>query len=197
VSTPTEPTPPENVPSYAPPPSGQPQAYGQAPSGQPQPYGQPSPSGAPTSYGVPYTPAGWNGPPLASWIQRVGAALLDALIFLGFVVVGAILGAILSNASSALGGLFVAVGYLAGIGFAIWQLVVQGRTGQTIGKRVVGIRVLRERDGHVIGAGLSIGRAILHVVDQLPCYLGYLWPLWDAKKQTFTDKIVQTVVIKA
>ena len=49
----------------------------------------------------------------------------------------------------------------------------------------------------MIGAGLSIGRAILHVVDQLPCYLGYLWPLWDAKKQTFTDKIVQTVVIKA
>jgi hypothetical protein len=26
-------------------------------------------------------------------------------------------------------------------------------------------------------------------------YLGYLWPLWDAKRQTFADKICSTVVL--
>ncbi len=28
------------------------------------------------------------------------------------------------------------------------------------------------------------------------CYLGYLWPLWDKKKQTFADKIFGTYSIK-
>jgi hypothetical protein len=26
-------------------------------------------------------------------------------------------------------------------------------------------------------------------------YLGYLWPLWDAKRQTFADEICSTVVL--
>ena len=46
------------------------------------------------------------------------------------------------------------------------------------------------------GVWLSIGRGILHIiVDALPCYLGFLWPLWDQKRQTFADKIVNTVVV--
>jgi hypothetical protein len=49
----------------------------------------------------------------------------------------------------------------------------------------------------VVGAGLSIGRYFVHVLDALPCYVGYLWPLVDEKKQTFADKILKTVVIKA
>jgi uncharacterized RDD family membrane protein YckC len=28
-------------------------------------------------------------------------------------------------------------------------------------------------------------------------YLGYLWPLWDPRKQTFADKIVGSVVVRA
>ena len=27
------------------------------------------------------------------------------------------------------------------------------------------------------------------------CYLGWLWPLWDRRNQTFADKIMNTVVI--
>ena len=48
-----------------------------------------------------------------------------------------------------------------------------------------------------IGAGLAFARIFVHAVDQLPCYVGYLWPLWDPKKQTFTDKILTTVVVSA
>jgi len=29
------------------------------------------------------------------------------------------------------------------------------------------------------------------------CYLGYLWPLWDAENRTFTDMILNTRVYKA
>jgi uncharacterized RDD family membrane protein YckC len=51
-------------------------------------------------------------------------------------------------------------------------------------------------DGQPIGAGMSIVRPIVHYVDLIPCYLGLLWPLWDDKKQTFADKIMNTVVVK-
>ena len=40
-------------------------------------------------------------------------------------------------------------------------------------------------------------RYLLNIVNAIPCYLGYLWPLWDSKRQTFADKIMSTYVIKA
>jgi hypothetical protein len=49
----------------------------------------------------------------------------------------------------------------------------------------------------VIGGGMGIGRHLLHILDALPCYLGFLWPLWDGKRQTFADKIVKSVVVRA
>jgi uncharacterized RDD family membrane protein YckC len=107
-----------------------------------------------------------------------------------------ILAAVISAVSEVLGVLVGIAGYLGAFGFFFWQLVVQGQTGQTIGKKQMGIKLLREQDGQVVGGGLSIGRYFVHIVDSLPFYLGYLWPLWDAKKQTFADKILQTVVVK-
>ena len=38
---------------------------------------------------------------------------------------------------------------------------------------------------------------IATILSALPCFLGYLWPLWDAKKQTFHDKIVNTYSVTA
>jgi hypothetical protein len=32
-------------------------------------------------------------------------------------------------------------------------------------------------------------------VDGAICYLGYFWPLWDNKRQTWTDKIMSTVCV--
>jgi len=29
----------------------------------------------------------------------------------------------------------------------------------------------------------------------LLCYLGWFWPIWDRKRQTFADKIMRTVVV--
>ena len=41
---------------------------------------------------------------------------------------------------------------------------------------------------------MSFVRQLLHIVDSI-CYIGYLWPLWDRKRQTFADKILKTVVL--
>ena len=175
---PSDPT--GSTPGYGTPPGG----YGSAPQG----YGAP---GAASPFGQP------GGPQLAEWGSRASAFLIDAAIMFGLIVAAFILGAVFGVVSDALGAIVVVVGYVAAIAFVFWQLWVQGETGQTIGKKKVGIRLLREQDGQPIGGGLSIGRYFVHFVDSIPCYVGYLWPLWDDKKQTFADKILNTVVVKA
>ncbi len=83
-----------------------------------------------------------------------------------------------------------------GFGFELYQLYRQGTTGQTIGKKIVGIRVIREADGQYTGFGMAFVRALAHFVDGIACYIGFLWPLWDDKKQTFADKMCSTVVVR-
>ncbi|HVF14615.1 MAG TPA: RDD family protein [Acidimicrobiales bacterium] len=145
----------------------------------------------------------WSGgapmgaPPLASWGLRVGAYLVDALIATGIYLVGLLLGFILGSASDAFRVVVLVPFALASLAFSIWNLVRQGRTGQTIGKGVLNIRLVRLDGINPPGIGLSIGRAFVHIVDALPCYIGFLWPLWDDKRQTFADKILNTVVVNA
>lgn len=173
---------------------------------------EPPQSQPPTMPPPPSYPAGgYGGPPaqqygsgvpqLAGWGSRVGAFLIDGFIVAAIYLVGFIL-AWVTGSEDALGTkepnfMFILLGWAGGLGFLVWQLVKQGQTGQTIGKGVLNIRLLREQDGQPIGAGLSIARYFVHVLDAIPCYIGYLWPLWDAKKQTFADKILGTVVVQA
>ena len=39
--------------------------------------------------------------------------------------------------------------------------------------------------------------ACLRGLYGLPCYLGYFWPLWDPEKQTFSDKVMNTIAVQA
>jgi uncharacterized RDD family membrane protein YckC len=81
--------------------------------------------------------------------------------------------------------------------FYIWNVIVlQGNTGQSLGKRWIGIRLVHEEGEQPIGPLMAFIRAAIHIIDQLPAFLGFLWPLWDAKRQTFTDKVMRTIVIE-
>ncbi|CAN5841564.1 hypothetical protein BH23ACT2_BH23ACT2_04860 [soil metagenome] len=120
--------------------------------------------------------------PLAEWPQRVLATLLDvAPLFVAalFFAVSSILGVLL---------------YLLGLAWIIYQSYLNGETGQSFGKQVIGIKIIGEQTGQPIGGGMGIARYFIHFVDGI-CLIGYLFPLWDPKKQTFTDKILTTVVI--
>lgn len=173
-------------PGYGPPP-GQAPGYGQTPGyGQPPSYGAPQYGNAPAYQQYGQAPTGNFGGQLVSWPIRVVSAIIDG-------IPSAILSSIGTASHSA--GVYSLMSLLS-LAYIIWNLVRQGRTGQTIGKSAMGTYCVRESDGQPIGAGLSIGRGILHIVDFIPCLLGFLWPLWDAKKQTFADKIVGSVVVK-
>jgi uncharacterized RDD family membrane protein YckC len=187
------PAPPPNYPPAPPPDYGQPPpGYGQAPPpgyGQPPPgYGQAPPPGY-GQYGQPAPGYGYpTGPTFsyASWGQRVGSACIDY-------IVPSIVASLFRPVSIAL----YLILSLAALAWALYNAYQSGATGQSLGKKMLGIRLVRSADGQNIGGGLAIGRYFLHILDALPCLIGYLWPLWDAKKQTFADKIVGSVVIGA
>jgi uncharacterized RDD family membrane protein YckC len=88
------------------------------------------------------------------------------------------------------------VGGLVSLGFGIWNLVLrQGRTGYTLGKTVVGIRLVDAGSDVPIGAALCFLRQLAHVLDTVLCGLGWVWPLWDGRRQTYADKVVGSVVV--
>ena len=94
----------------------------------------------------------------------------------------------------ALGGLLIAVGFIVVIVIYIRAL---GKTGQTWGRKIAGVKVVGEMTGQPIGIGKALGRQLFaSFISGQIFYLGYLWMLWDDKKQTWHDKVVGSIVIK-
>ena len=93
-------------------------------------------------------------------------------------------------------GAFFLIGIVYTLAMGIYQLYLEGKTGQTTGKKVLGISLHREADGRTLGFGMAFVRKLAHFLDSAACYLGWLWPLWDAKRQTFADKIAKTVSVR-
>ena len=153
------------------------------PAPPPPPGMMPPTSGAAGAWAAGTSPFG----PLATWVERVLASLIDGVLL----VVVYIVGLILLRVASILGLLIM----LAFIALSFYFLYLNGSVGQTPGKKVMGLKVVSETTGQTIGGGSGIGRGLLHVVDSFICGIGYLFPLWDAKRQTLADKIIKSVVL--
>ena len=138
----------------------------------------------------------WTGAPLASWSRRAGASLLDSVIPLLMIAVGAGLARMLVLFQEGAAAVVVlGAAWLAAVVWSVRNLVEQGRSGQTYGKRVVGLRLVGLYTQRPVGTARCIVRQVLHLADSAPMLLGWLWPLVDAKRQTFADKIARTVVV--
>ena len=195
---------------YAPPPAGgypPPPQAGYLP--PPPPGFPPSPGFAPAP-AVPLLPQDAYTP----WVTRAVAWLIDYLPYLAVVGIGyGIQAATMQSAcvtdsseystgeycsvsSSPLGMAALAISSLIGLGYLLWNYGYrQGTTGSSIGKSVMKFKVVSEKTGKPIGFGLSVVRQLAHVVDAIICYIGYLFPLWDPKRQTLADKIMTTVCL--
>jgi uncharacterized RDD family membrane protein YckC len=76
--------------------------------------------------------------------------------------------------------------------------------GQTFGKRIMKIRVVRIESGAVPGGGRALLRfSVPLVAQQLPGIIGLLaymvvqlWFLWDPRRQNIPDKVARTLVVK-
>ncbi|GAA1261042.1 RDD family protein [Saccharothrix xinjiangensis] len=193
----------QQPPQYGQQPYGQPQAYGQQPQyGQQQsnPYGQPS-YGQQPGYGQPQAygqPGGYPAPPggYAEWGSRAIGGLIDYAA--PGILVGVLFGIGIATNDPTLAFILSTVGYVAYLGFLIynsWYLA--GTTGQSMGKKVAKIKLVKEETGQPIGFGNAFVRHLCHFVDSLPCGAGWFAPLWELKKQTWADKILGTVVVNA
>ena len=79
--------------------------------------------------------------------------------------------------------------YLGALGWTIYNRWIRaGRTGQSWGKRLTKITLVNESTSQPIGAFNAFLRDLVHILDGF-AYVGYLWLLWDEKKQTFADKL--------
>ncbi|MFB4296044.1 RDD family protein [Actinomadura sp. NTSP31] len=221
-------------PGYGPPPGTGQAGYGQAPYGPQAPYGQAPPGYGP--YGGGYGQGGYGQPPfapgqadvLAGRGLRFVAGLLDNLI-VGIFGLPVLLLSIRWDRMREVteGGrtlddpldmynlprLFAGYVVVILLGFAYYT-VQHARWGQTLGKRAVGIRVVRAGDHTAAGWGQIVVRqgfiylgAILTTVLNILLPFGGLfgliamlddaWILWDGDRQAVHDMVAGTVVVRA
>jgi len=194
---------PPPLPPPPPPPGGFPQPAFLPPAGARVGLGQHAP-GDPPAFAL----------PAASWGQRAGALLLDlGVMALTVVAIGAVTYAIAGDASTIDrsiddDGTFVVEEYphwgIAAIigGFVVaftypWLVLGLWR-GRTVGRRLVGIRVVRND-----ATPITVGHAFLREgvtkglmgLFSMPLILSYLWPLWDRHQRALHDLVCGTRVV--
>lgn len=134
----------------------------------------------------------------ASFWRRLGATLLDCVIFaaMGFAlgIVAYILSAIgLFEMESLEGPGGTAAQYL------FWLVVILAlwaKLGGTPGKLLLGLRIVHADTGENIGVGRGLLRYIGYFISGIPLCLGYFWMCWDERNQTWHDKLGKSVVVR-
>jgi len=157
------------------------------------PFPPPDPAGEPPSppgsgYGYQQQGYGYSYGPVATYSgfwRRAGAFLLDEVV-IG--VAGSLLAG-LSGDSSTVGllNLFISIAYFS---------ILEGSRGQTLGGMVANVRVVDADTGGLIGIPRAIWRNIVRIASGFVLGLGYLWMLWDPRKQTWHDKAANSVVVR-
>lgn len=113
----------------------------------------------------------------ASFLRRFVALIIDGII--------------LSLASSPLGHksffyLIISAAYFT------WMV---GNYGATIGKMVMGMKIVKE-DGSKVSYSDALLRELASFLSAAIFLLGYISVIWDKNKQGWHDKIAKTIVIK-
>lgn len=127
---------------------------------------------------------GASGPRAGFW-RRFVAYLVDGVIIWGvvFLVIRILVDEVAANG----------ITLLASI---VYFTYFEGTTsGQSIGKKLLNIRVIDFATGGPIGHGRAFLRWLGRILSGIPLALGYLWMIWDSEKQTWHDKIANCVVV--
>ena len=138
-------------------------------------------------------------PEKADWITRLVAEVIDTIAW-NLVIIPALLGFIIGGTLPFIVGILLSLAVVVAIASAY-------RDGQSVGKRVMGTRVVRT-DGSPVSWGFNfIVRAVLvkglivSVAAGITFYIfalvNYLWPLWDKEQQAVHDKMAGTYVVRA
>ena len=133
-------------------------------------------------------------PKLALIKTRILAALIDAAIYFG---IGYGIAAAFGMTFQTEGGFgFNLTGGPAILFFFVWVILTpvnEGLTGQTIGKRVTGIQVVKQ-DHSPTSIGTSLARHLLDVLDVI-LLVGIIIAASNSNKQRIGDLVAKTIVV--
>ena len=87
--------------------------------------------------------------------------------------------------------LTIAGGFLT---FGIYSIAAWLLVGKTVGKALMGLRVLGQ-DGRGLTFSQALIRALGYYVSGLALFIGFLWVLVDDRRQTWHDKLARTIVV--
>jgi uncharacterized RDD family membrane protein YckC len=134
----------------------------------------------------------------AGFVSRTLAMAIDLGVIVFAIVMGAVLGAALqlvlphwSWLSTAIPAGIAAVSSF--IPFVYFSALV-AVTGRTIGKSVMGIRVVAA-DGRRLSASRSLLRTIGYLVSLLPLFAGFVWVLFDRDRRGWHDHLAGSRVV--
>jgi uncharacterized RDD family membrane protein YckC len=148
-------------------------------------------------------PAG--GPPpeaLAGFWRRLGAAFIDWLL-VGVLAgaIGALFGIDTFTPPPDQGDGFRIQTNLTGpyilIELVYFTYFHATSAGQSIGNKILGIRVLDAHSGGPLPYVRAFARALMSNISALPCFLGFFWMLWDPRKRTWHDIVADSLVVRA
>lgn len=143
------------------------------------------------------------GAPPAPYLRRMLAVLVDALLAAVCVlplVVGA-LPDLLVAPPVGLRGVLVVVGLVLALVLAVRQWWTQGTRGWTIGRRLLGLRVVDTLTREPLGLARTAGRTLVVVLASLVCGIGTLVlclsVLWDpsGRRRGWHDRVAEAVVV--
>lgn len=134
-----------------------------------------------------------------SWARHVGALIVHQILYLvltGILGLGGGVIVALAGGSSSLEGVVQAIASLVVLAYGLWNWGYrQGATGSSVGKSVLKFRVVDEVDGELIGFGRSVVHELAHFLYAVIFGVGYLLPLFTAKRQTTADMVMGTVCL--
>jgi uncharacterized RDD family membrane protein YckC len=131
--------------------------------------------------------------------RRILATIVDGVIFGGLYAVMVILFGSISTVGSANwnGSMPALPTLLYGVIIVLYYILLEGYLGQTVGKMLLGIKVVREDNGEVPGLGGATIRTLLRIVDGIFNYLvAFITVLISGKNQRFGDMAAHTLVVR-
>jgi uncharacterized RDD family membrane protein YckC len=86
------------------------------------------------------------------------------------------------------------IGVILWLGIAFANAYFEGTTGQTLGKKALGIYTIKRDTGEFLGGAVGIGRQLLHILDTLALCTGWIVGLCITR--TYADMIVGSTVVR-
>lgn len=211
----------EQYPGTYPPPAG-----GWGPGGPPPGWGQPAPGHPPGAWGGPGHPAVPGMPPgvvpgpgaslppgveLATFGRRLAARLIDYILVVVaavafFVIMAVVTVALTGNTEStdAEGALWALLFFFGwGLLLFFYDWLYLATWGRTLGKMMLGVKVVGASDGGRLSQGQAMGRSAFFGFPQSLPILGHIFTLaesmaalGDGRGRALHDRVAGTVVIR-